>query len=182
MAAPSGLELATRWDRVGSFLFVYLWLVPILLVGVTGKRLAFLPTYVNYQYGLGRLFIHETAGWVGFHFQVRLEGETGWREPPEEDYFPARPFGHFSRLGMLYLIENASWESFRGVRGELTEYIARRHAELDPAAPPVEEVRFVATRWPVGGENARPDGPWETPPLSAIPREQWFVYPTDDLP
>src|SRR5262245_61869261 len=93
---------ATSQDAALALLLILTWLLPVAYMGSFTRPLyPWLPGWLNSTYAIGWLFGEAAHSHFTLHFQVRLEDERGFREPPLEGYFKHEPFGHLTRLDMI---------------------------------------------------------------------------------
>lgn len=145
-------------------------------VGLTNRSIPGAGVYLNYMWRVAALFPRRSRWWDNYFFEVRLDGDSLWREVPDSDLGTMRPFGAGTRLHRI-MAQGGGDSNRAEVLRSVALYIKGRHEHLHPDLPPVSEVRFVRQRFPVGSpETARNPGPWMIPKLEEVPPEQRTIW------
>ena len=150
--------------------FLVVWLIPISVVGVTGKPFGPGPG-LSWLHNVACLFDKRQPVWLFYHLEYRTEASEEWISLPFEPYAPMEPFGHTSRLDrrirQIYSYRGkrrnppALWERARAQEREMAEWVRQRHAALYPDEPPVTEVRFLRIAYDIYADLADPQGHWK---------------------
>jgi hypothetical protein len=149
-------------------LFILIWLIPIVYVGLTDRYIPYVPIWLAEQYRISDLFSLRIATWSNYYLEARIDGV--WRSLDDRDFFNMQPFGHQTRLDLL-LADVGRMETGPEICTALASYIVRRYKAAYPQAQ-MEVIRAVEVAIPVGDEIARPTGAWSKPPLAAIPLDR----------
>ncbi|MEE3331056.1 MAG: hypothetical protein VX246_09320 [Myxococcota bacterium] len=173
---PLATQLVGLAGRICFPLLVIGYLLPQIFFGLNCRspRLpdAF-PKYLFYFHNTGCLFNTALSEWTDFYMQGKSKGSP-WSTLDDEIYSPMVTFGHISRLDRIlleieYLLSVNRKDLAEPMGQELADWLAARHQELEPTAPPLRSVRFVTVRYPVGGEIAMPLGHWRERPFESSP-------------
>lgn len=146
-------------------LFLAFWIVPLMTVNLTKRKIPFYPGFMAALTSTSNLFTKANYLWPVPYIQVQTREGGVWETLKEEDYFRMPTFGYRTRLfEALYLATDDPHDS-AGIQKEIARWVAREYAARTGRVP--FAVRFVA-----GLQRARPgeriDGPWRTPPLQSF--------------
>ncbi len=163
--------------------FLVFWIVPILYTGLTQRKIAFFPRTIRYFQSVGNLFTHRVDVWPMPYIQVLLAGEENWKTLLEKDYFPMETFGYRTRLfeALYYATNILDYDrKTQATRAEIARWIAKRYAQLNPGALPVQFVRFVAGLHFMDPREP-PAGHWQPPPYESFPEEKTYILSSHDV-
>lgn len=186
-------RLCSSRDGWFAYLFMVLWVLPILIVGLTNKTFPDrMLTGIGVPYNLSRealnfansmyrvscLFPKRVGSWGNYYYLVRLEGAKEWLSVPEEELSRLKPFGYRTRLKrMLDDARNDKTGKLR--RQAMAEFIRDRYETRHPGSPRVAAVRFMRAVYLTGSDTiAKPAGHWQRPPYQTIPAEQLRLVST----
>ena len=155
-----------------------IWLAPIALHGLSGNRkIPLVGPYLNEVYRVSCLFTRRVGGWSDYYYEVRLAGESQWRQVPESDYSWFEPFSRRTRFHRMLGYTGAARHGFLQ-RQQMAEFIRDRYALLHPDDPPVEAVRFWHAMYPTGHELAREQGAWRYKPWEEVDSGRLRIFST----
>lgn len=162
------MVLADRPDYLLCIFFLIVWLAPMTWVGLTHRSIPVAGKYLNNLYRVAGLFTKKVNNWSDYYCQIRLEGETDWRDLPES-YSAMKTFGDRSRL--FFVVSN-SLRAPNGMdhRQRMAEYVRQRFERDHPQFPKVLSVRFLHVTYPCGAYLVRQRRAWKTWPLAQVPQ------------
>ena len=168
---------------MSSLFFLVFWIVPIITTCLTQRKIVFFPSTVRYFQSIGNLFTHRVDVWPMPYIQVLPAGEENWKTLPERDYFQMETFGYRTRLfeALYYATNIPDYDrKTQATRAEIALWVAKRYAQLNPGAPAVHFVRFVAG---LHGVNPRepPAGHWQPPHYESFPEEKTYILSFHDV-
>ena len=191
--------LSSSRDRTFAALFVALWLVPILYVGLFQKSVPFekmlgtirapeyftteISNFLNNNYRIACLFPDRVKSWSNYYFQVSLDhtGEN-WISLEEDAYSRMKPFGFRTRLKRM-IGWTINSDNGPALQRSMAEYVKARYEELNPKKPEVRSVRVIRIVYKSGEEEiAKPAGHWAIPPLDSIKHKKHWVTFTEEFP
>lgn len=162
-----------RWrPRVVDILallgFVLLWLVPMAYVGYRGGAPQRWPITVQDLYSVSCLFGGASERVSVFYLQVRREGQLGWEDLDESEYFRLEPFGHRNRFDR-YMARFAYRQQAEPQRRELALWLAQADRQKHGDRPPIVAVRFLWADVRIDAEHP-PQGRFRKPPRAEAGR------------
>ena len=160
----------TQRDKILSFAFIVIWLIPVACVGLTERSVPYAPVYLKNLHRVSCLFTKSVSGWNSFYFQAQLKNSYEWITLDEADYSRMQPFGHCTRFHRMLDQSNHQRHGMLQ-RQRMAEFIKRRYEELYPDSE-VEAVRYIVVVFQTSGELVKPKGRWVHEPLDSIPIEE----------
>jgi hypothetical protein len=145
--------------------FVLLWLLPMAWVGYRGGAPERWPITVRDLYSVSCLFGTASERVSVFYVQVRRDGQLGWEDLDEAEYFRLEPFGHRNRFDRFMSHFGHQPES-ELARRELAQWLAHADRErhvVHGDRPPIVAVRFLWADRVIDAERP-PQGRWRKPP------------------
>jgi hypothetical protein len=148
-----------RRDLALGLAFFVAWVVPIWHGALAGYPSRALPAALRDFYSISCLFSRRSEEVPFYLVELQHQHERGWRRLPEHEYFRLLVFGYRTRCDRFMI----RWGSqSRAARDELARWLARRHGEIHPDAPPVVAVRFLAGMHRID-PDVPPQGRWRKP-------------------
>jgi hypothetical protein len=170
----------TRWtDYLLLSLFLLVWVIPIALVGLTDRRLPFVPASVNYHYRIAALFTKSAREYDVYFIQALQRPGQLWTTIPIEQFSRMELFGYLNRLDII--LEDSRYLDHQGsgkaLREKLAAWCVRRARQEAPRDSGPVAIRFLRGIVPVQQTTAHM-GRWQKPRLEAIPRDRVYVMGT----
>ncbi|MFO7566716.1 MAG: hypothetical protein R6X02_29000 [Enhygromyxa sp.] len=158
-----------RWrprlvDLVALLGFGLLWLVPMAWVGFLGGAPRSWPITAQDLYSVSCLFGRASERVSVFYVQVRRDGQRGWEDLDESEYFRLEPFGHRNRFDR-FMSRFGHQKDAELARRELAQWIAQADREHHGERPPIVALRFLWADRVIDPERP-PSGRWRKPPRS----------------
>ncbi len=154
--------------------FCVTWLLPFFYAGLMGGVPFVVPARLANQYNAAGLFTKRMTHWSQMLIQIRFGKEDEWQTIDTADVCPMGAFGYRQRPDRI-LQETNGREVGHDVRKRMAQWIAIQFQKTHPEAPPVHEVRFAQTVWPVNTPAmAYPPGHW-IPNPSSLPSDVRFI-------
>lgn len=189
-------RICTGRDGWLAYLFMVLWLAPIVIVAVTNKGFPYkiltgigvpysvsreVLNFANNMYRVSCLFPDRLSRWGNYYYLVRRAGEREWISVPEEDLARLKPFGYRSRLKrMLDGIGND--DAAKARRQAMAEFIKQRYEARYPNEPRVVAVRLVRAVYLTGSDEiAKPEGRWQRPPFVEVEKDRLELISTHNF-
>jgi hypothetical protein len=146
--------------------FTLLWLLPIARVGYLGGAPGTWPTSARDLYSVSCLFGEASERISVFYVQVRREGQVGWEDLDESEYFALEPFGHRNRFDR-FMSRFGYQDESESARHELAQWLAKADAERHPERSAIVAVRFLWADRTID-EDHPPTGRWRKPLRSEL--------------
>lgn len=146
--------------------FSLFWLLPIAYVGYRGSAPERWPITVRDLYSVSCLFGGASERISVFYLQVRREGQSGWQDVDESEYFRLEPFGHRNRFDRFMARFGYPSEA-EAPRRELAQWLARADRERNADQPPIVAVRFLWGDHHIDPERP-PQGCWRKPARTEV--------------
>lgn len=153
-------------DVVALLGFVALWLVPMAYVGYRGGAPRHWSITVQDLYSVSCLFGSASERISVFYVQVHREGQLGWEDLDESEYFRLEPFGHRNRFDR-FMSRFGHQRDAELARRELALWLAQADRERHADRPPIVAVRFLWADRRIDREHP-PSGRWRKPPRSEV--------------
>lgn len=155
-----------RWrprvvDIVALLGFTSLWLVPMAYVGYRGGAPERWPITVRDLYSVSCLFGGASERISVFYLQVRRDGQLGWEDLDESEYFRLEPFGHRNRFDRFMARFGYRHEA-ELQRRELAQWLAQADRQRHADRPPIVAVRFLWADVTIDAAHP-PQGCWRKP-------------------
>jgi hypothetical protein len=160
-----------RWrprivDVVALLGFVLLWLVPVAYVGYRGGAPERWPITIRDLYSVSCLFGGASERVSVFYVQVRREGQVGWEDLDESEYFRLEPFGHRNRFDR-FMARFGHRLAAEPQRRELAQWLAQADRERHADRPPIIAVRFLWGDRRIEADQP-PQGRWRKPARTEV--------------
>ena len=129
-----------------------------------------LPREITHLHNASCLFTRSVNNWSTNHLQGSFDGQR-WFTLRDEQYSPAKPFGHRARVDRM-LSDIGAWRKrssvYRRQADEFCDWYRNQYAKLNPTSEPLKAVRLVGILYRVGDPYiAEPRGRW----VKRIPEE-----------
>jgi len=93
-----------------------------------------------------------------------------------------KPFGHRARIDrILVLWSNPNFPDKEKQVKEMSLWLKKRYAELNPDSSGLEAIRYIRIAYPVGGYIANPSGHWRKEKLETIPENKRYIFASYDF-
>ncbi|MDA2920652.1 hypothetical protein MYX76_14360 [Desulfobacterota bacterium AH_259_B03_O07] len=179
---PIGRIVKPR-DYIIAWFFLAIWILPVLFQGLTKQSLYFATANrLEYFYYVACLFTKRVGAWSNFYVQVLPIGSNQWVTLEDKDYSPMKPFGHRARIDrILVLWSNPNFPDKEKQVKEMSLWLKKRYAELNPDSSGLEAIRYIRIAYPVGGYIAKPSGHWRKEKLETIPENKRYIFASYDF-
>jgi hypothetical protein len=155
-------------DVVALLGFSLLWLLPMAWVGYRGGAPEHWPINIRDFYSVSCLFGTANERVSVFYVQVRRDGQAGWEDFDESEYFRLEPFGHRNRFDRFMARFGYQAES-ELARREFALWLAEVDRERHGDRPAIVAVRFLWADRVIDAERP-PSGRWRKPPRAQAGR------------
>ncbi len=189
-------RICSRRDGWMAYLFMVLWLAPVLIVALTNRGFPYsmltrigvphsiskeVLNFANNMYRVSCLFPKRITRWGNYYYLVRREGEREWISVPEHELARLKPFGYRTRLKRM-LDGIGDKDAARARYKAMAEFIKERYEARHPEGPPVVAVRLVRAVYLTGSdEMARPAGRWQRPPFHEVDSDRIELISTHNF-
>jgi hypothetical protein len=153
-------------DIIALLGFSLLWLVPVAYVGYRGGAPERWPITVRDLYSVSCLFGGASERVSMFYVQVRRDGQPGWEDIDDSEYFRLEPFGHRNRFDRFMSRFGYRHEA-ELERSELAQWLAHADRERHADRPPIVAVRFLWADRTIDPERP-PQGCWRKPARTEV--------------
>lgn len=145
--------------RVAALGFLFLYLLPVLYVGLAHKSISGIPGYLNTMYSISALFTKRASHWSEFYFQVTVDGQH-WVDVPEPIYSTMKPFGNRTRIKRLLQAPMSS-KVMTNRYAEIMAFVGQQYERHQDETTKVRLVRLYQAKYFTGSALANCTGAWK---------------------